>query len=174
MAKAFGATIVDKRRAPEMAILAFFLQQMGIMDAKKFSQRFAITIGHRIYLPYSPGVFTKEWTALEQLINIGHECGHVDLFNEDPRYTVRYLSSRSQRCRYECQAKHTDLELYYAFTGRLLSVQKVVRSLRNYLLRKSDLKVAARDLTIYNRFVERDMVGTQAGRTAIKIYNDLS
>jgi hypothetical protein len=174
MAKAFGATIVDKRKAPEMMLLSFFLQQMGVMDAEKFCKKFAITIGSRIYLPYKPGVFTKDWPEINQLINIGHECQHAHQFDEDPRFTVRYLSSRSHRCRYECEAKHTDLELYYALTGRLLSVPKVVRSLRHYMLRKSDLSVATTDLTIYNRFVGRDMVGTQAGRTALNIINDLS
>lgn len=167
MAKKFGAHIITKEDAAEMRAIDYALDVMGIKKKGWFLSHHAMALGNRIYIHWRPGVGGYD-DLLYQVFVLVEEIVHKNQWQDDRRFAWRYISSKAHRARFEAEAKRASLEVYYALTGRTLCVDRLCRPLKNYRLRRADIKRVRRDLEIYNTMVARGMVGTKEGREAIR------
>ena len=114
MAARYGVTIARKRDTLAMQLVAAALEEMGVLDADAFLERYATTIGKIIWLPREPGDPT--WDALSQARLCAHEFRHVEQFDEDPSLFLRYLSSTEERALAEAEAFACNLEVEFQLT----------------------------------------------------------
>jgi hypothetical protein len=144
MTRHFGTTIVPKNRSWLMRASGWVLDRLSIMPRDDFDERFATTIGNRIYVPFTPGVPTPAFSLWGQITICVHEHHHVTQFRREGflPFSLRYLLSRRARMAYEVDAYITNMEMTYWRTGTVLSVLGIVRSLSKYALGEKYLAVA--------------------------------
>lgn len=169
MAARYGTRIVDKSSALEMPAVAWFLERLGVLDAKAFLERFTTTIGRRIYVPFTPGEATPRHGLWSQIVVCVHEHQHVEQARRDGPavFSLRYLASRAARAAYETEAYRCDLELHHWRTGQLLDPRALARRLRNYGLRDADIQVAEQILIASARTIRLGGLLTPAAKYAI-------
>jgi hypothetical protein len=169
MAAKYGARIVDKGSAFEMKLAATVLRQMGVLDADGFLDKFATTIGHRVYLPFTPGEAQAGWSLWSQIMVLTHECQHIVQYDSlgALRFGWQYLGSTAARTRLEAEAYRCQLELHFWRTGRLLSPHDLAGGLRNYAVTDADVQVAETFLGLSAESVKRGAVINPTSRAAI-------
>jgi hypothetical protein len=165
----YGTRLIDKSRAPEMQLVAWFLQRLGVLDAASFLERFTTTIGRRIYAPFTPGTPTPRHSLWSQIVTCVHEHQHVEQQDRDGAiaFALRYLASRSARAAYETDAYRCNLELDHWHTGAVRNPRDLAERLRSYGLRDADIDVAEAILIAAARTVEAGGLVTPATKVAV-------
>lgn len=169
MAHRFRASIVDKRSAGAMVVVAAFVDRMGVVDQARFQERFATTVGRTIFLPFEPGVPTPAWPLWTQMVVLTHECQHIVQYDRLGPWTfgLRYLTQSGQRAVLEAEAYRCQLELYHWKTGGILAAKLLAASLKSYAVTDADLRVAEAMLASSAISVKRGATLTEAGRVAL-------
>ncbi len=145
----FSSHVVPKSSAVEMRLVSSTLSTLGILDATTFLTKYATTIGHRIYLPFEPGVATSDWPLWGQMTVCVHENQHVvhyDLLGA-LAYGYRYLTSPSQRARFEAEAYRSNLEMDWWRYGKLADPAELANRLRAYGASEVDVAMARATLS---------------------------
>ena len=165
----YGTRIIDKSSATETKLVGWFLERIGVLDAKSFLERFTTTIGRRIYVPFTLGTPTPRHSLWSQMVVCVHEHQHVEQQNRDGQlsFTLRYLASQAARAAYEADAYRCNLELYYWHTGQLPSPRELAERLRSYGVRDADIDVAETTLIAAARTVKAGGLITPAAKFAI-------
>ena len=114
MAKEYSTTVISKDDSALMALVAGFLDTMGILDKETFLEGYTTTIGSRIYCPFVPGIATERFTLWSQVIICAHENLHALQARREGLvvFSAKYLSSDDIRAvEYEAPAYRTTMEL---------------------------------------------------------------
>lgn len=168
MCKKYNCTVIDKKSADEMKIVAWFLDLMDITDDSEFLDKYATTIGRRIYVPFEIGK-GNYWQLLQQVAVCVHECQHVVQYSRDKsKFVFSYLYSDAARTHYETDAMRCNMEMYWFFTSRLLSASSLANKLRYYGVGSADRRVAKKHLVISGEVVKRGGVVMGPSKVAIK------
>src|SRR5262249_28101861 len=115
MTGTFGASVIDKRSATEMQVVAGVLGALGIVNREEFLRRFATTIGKRIYLPFDVGDAAQGWSLWSQVAVLTHECQYIVQYNANGPlgFSWRYLTNTAARAAFEAEAYRCQLELQW-------------------------------------------------------------
>lgn len=149
--KEFGVDFIGKNSAV-YGMVQLAVRALGV-DADKIDRwldRWAITLGRFIWLPYRVGEGNRS-ALVAQIENMTHELRHSVQWKKDrARFAVRYSFSRSKRTAYECEALAAEMEVAYAF-GTNPDYSEMAGKLKSYMVRKSDIAVAKKRLRIYDK-----------------------
>jgi hypothetical protein len=158
MTQRFGATLIDKSDSVEMQLVADFLGSIGVMDRRAFLANYTTTLGHRIYVPFEPGVAAPGWDLWYQIVVLTHECQHIVQYDKigSVQFDWLYVSDKAARARFEAQAYRSQLELQRWHYGQLESSSDVAARLAAYAVKSSDLPVAAEILESGAAVMEQD------------------
>jgi len=176
MCAKFDATIVQSKDflqfVPQTDEIEMFIKMLDVagIDIADFLDRYAFTFGRFIVVPYNPGDFNK-WFSLDgQAINLCHELIHRLQWRDDGAcFAIYYTTSRSKRAHYEAEAMHADWMLYYLFTGRLPSFNKISKmSGIPYLVREGDVQTTKQHLKIFGDGVLRGTVKNEVVDEAVR------
>jgi oligoendopeptidase F len=128
--------------------------------------RWSISMKRYVYLNFTPG--GPKGTAIEQLLTIAHEFGHIrrqKYFTPSKKtrrkWTTNYVTSTAFRTNEEVAAHKVEMEVAHMF-NRTITPSECVAKLDNYAVKNKDLKVAKKHLDRYDRFV-------QSGRIAQRV-----
>lgn len=169
MTAAYGTTVIDKRNAPEMRLVSRFL------PTPNFLERYATTIGKRIYLPFIPGEVSDRWSLVGQVAVCAHEHQHVEQLNRDGlRFLLGYITNTSRRAVYEVEAYRTTLELQWFLTGSMADPDGYADGLVNYGCRASDVETARKTLELAADSVRAGIIATRAAQRAIGFLKGLA
>ena len=111
MTQHYGTSVIDKRDAVSMKIVARILDAVGVVDRDSFLRQFTTTIGRRIYIPFviADASTLDLWS---QIVLCIHEHQHVVQHDKlGVRYELTYLASKADRARYEAEAYRSALEV---------------------------------------------------------------
>jgi len=139
MCRRYGTKVVSKANAVEMQAVAGALAAMGIMDAKKFMEKYTTTVGNTIYVPFYPGNIETDLVA--QVAICAHEHVHVRQF-KGIDYAADYLLSSSKRALYEAEAYRATMEMFYPFIGTFPAASALAKGLKAYACTPEDIEVA--------------------------------
>lgn len=176
MKKAYGTHYVDKRNADEMRIVANFLDQIGVMDKGKFLERCATTIGHKIYLPFTPG--GENFLLISQVLICAHEHQHVVVMEREGAalYNTLYVLSPSIRALYEAECYRADMEVFWWYSravlgkAHLLSPASLAVQLHSYGCSEKDIAVAKVSLEKAAEVVRMGGVSCRAAQNVIRFF----
>lgn len=174
MEKSFGSHRARKE-GPEMRTIANMLDEMGVLDGQDFLRRYTTTLGRTIYTPFEIGVPSPGYDLAAQARTCVHEHQHVQQFLEGgPRFSLDYLTDSAHRAAYETEAMKCNLEVHFWLTGKLLDVAAMARGLKYYACTDDDIVVVTRALSMIAKTVEKGGVSSDAGKVAIKWFNELT
>ncbi len=173
MTSQYGTRVIDKNNAIEMKLVAWFLQAINVLDAQKFLQRYATTIGKRIYVPFAIGGRDYAYNFWSQIVICCHEHQHIEQILKEGfvPFAARYISNKAARAAYEAEAYISDMELYFWRTGKVLSPKLLANNLLDYGCRSSDVKVTEKTLNIASYTVRGGGVINRASKKAIDWLN---
>jgi hypothetical protein len=135
--KQYDAEIVDKNDSRLMKITAGFLDGIGVVDKESFMRDFTTTLGSYIFVPYTPGVATDQYTLEDQVAICVHEIQHVVQFDDDPvGFMVLYLTNKSARAEFESAAYAADLEWSWKTRQKGYDIARRAQSLLSYGLKQ--------------------------------------
>jgi hypothetical protein len=172
----YGSELVDKASAPEMRAVAAFLAKVGIQESEEsFLERYATTLGLRIYLPFELGVAGAggHWSLWSQINTIAHEHQHIIQYRKlgPVRFAARYLISTASRARLEAEAYRVNMELDYWRYGRVADPHKLAAHLHGYGCPEEDIRLAASLLVSAASEVKEGTLICEATREALKWLN---
>lgn len=164
----FHTSVVNKRDALEMQLVAQALDALGVQSRERFLRNFTTTIGRRVYTPFEVGVPRGGWDLWSQVIVCVHEHQHVVQHDrEGLSFEVSYLADRAARARWEAEAYRSNLELHFWRYGTTPSVQRMAEMLSDYGCRPEDVDVAAKSLALSAVSVRRGAVINEATHVAL-------
>ena len=173
MQSRFGTSVVNKRDAVEMQVVAHALQLLGIQSRDRFLQNFTTTLGRRIYTPFTVGVGDPTWSLWAQLVVCVHEHQHVIQRNNNAiTFELSYLFSKAARAHWEAEAYRSDLELQFWRYGSVPSPKELAEKLLDYGCRREDVEVAAKELALSAASVRRGAVLNEATHAALGWLNE--
>lgn len=174
MLSVFDARLLDKRSAGDMRVVAGLLRAMGIVERDEFLQRYATTIGHRIYVPFEPGTPSGDWSLWKQMTVLVYECEHVHQWDRlgSLRFSWQYLTSRASRARLEAEAYRSQMEMEWWRYRRLLDPRSLAALLVHYGVEDADVKVAEVALRASAEAVRRGAVINRSSARAIRWLDD--
>lgn len=174
MCNEFGATVIDKRKAGEMKLVADALGAMGIQDRDTFMNNFTTTVGSRIYTPFDIGSPEGGWELWHQMVIASHELQHVIQYRKHGPigFGLAYLTSAAARTEFEIEAYTVNLEMAYWRYGKTGSARKQAESLRGYAVSAKDIEIAAAALGSAAHTIRQGAVVTEAMAVALPWLND--
>jgi hypothetical protein len=142
---------------------------MGIEQPQEWLDRFAVTLGPYICVPWTPGEGSQK-ALKRQLVVLAHECGHVEQWRRNPLgFAFNYATSDTFRGHAEAECLQTNLEVGFALNGKTPSINYLVKTLLEWYFISPEVGLTAKkNLTMYAKIVEHGAVGTAAGKAAIK------
>lgn len=165
----FHTSVVNKRDALEMQLVAQALDALGVQSRERFLRNFTTTIGRRVYTPFEVGVPRGGWDLWSQVIVCVHEHQHVVQHDrEGLSFEVSYLADRAARARWEAEAYRSNLELHFWRYGATPSAQRMAEMLSDYGCRPEDVDVAAKSLALSAVSVRRGAVINEATHVALR------
>lgn len=171
MSRKYKFEVVNKKDAFEMQLVAWALEQMGILDEKTFMEHYSVTIPlgklRRVYVPFEIGKGTQGQLK-GQVLNCCHETQHVVQANEDYLFAIRYLGSDTRRALYEMEALRTDMEMAFFIAGHVLSPVVLSNKLKAYSIGKKDRRTVHTHLKACKKIVERGGVYSSVSKNAIR------
>ncbi len=168
----YKSNVFEKRRAPEMYLVAEALARLGIADRERFMHEWSTTLGRRIYVPFAIGVGANSDVLWNQIITAVHEHQHVAQYEADGLgFMGSYLLSDAARTKYETEAYRSNLELHWWRYGELLGAEELAEKLRAYAVGEADIEVAARVLKVSGDAVRHGAVVNEASLVAIRWLN---
>lgn len=170
MAEAFDSQTVHKGNAAEMRVVADFLHKLGILEKRAFLDRFATTLGRRIYIPFQIGIESPGRTLWGQMLTCVHEHQHVAQARKDglAEFALNYATSSAKRSRYEADAYRTHMELEMWRFGEIRAdATQLAQKLDSYAVKPLDIGVAEKILSLSAESIRRGAVVTRASKVAI-------
>jgi hypothetical protein len=175
MAQMYDTEICDKMDSAEMKLAAKFFDAIGVMDAKDFLTKYATTIDHRLYLPFTPG--SDKVPLLTQVMTCAHEHQHVVVMEDEgyASYHLHYVASPAMRAMYEARCYQAGAEVCWWKTkamhgeGTLPDID-LAKTLRAY---GCDAKASAPALKSYVKackVIQKGGVGCQAAQDVISFF----
>lgn len=175
MAQMYDTQIADKSDSKEMKLVAAFLNAIGVMDSKDFLTKFATTIDHRLYLPFTPG--SDKVPLLAQAMTCAHEHQHVVVMEDEgyATYHLHYVASPAMRAMYEARCYQASAEVCWwrmkAVHGEgALPDIDLAKTLKAY---GCDAKAVAPAVKSYQkacRVIQKGGVGCQAAQDVISFF----
>lgn len=164
----YRTTVVNKRDALEMQLVAQALDALGIQSRDRFLRNFTTTLGRRIYTPFEVGSPRGGWDLWSQVVICVHEHQHVVQHNrEGLSFEVSYLADRAARARWEAEAYRSNLELHFWRYGTTPSARRIAEVLGDYGCRPEDVDVAAKSLALSAVSIRKGAVINEATHVAL-------
>ncbi len=164
----YRTTVVNKRDALEMQLVAQALDALGIQSRDRFLRNFTTTLGRRIYTPFEVGSPRGGWDLWSQVVICVHEHQHVVQHDrEGLSFEVSYLADRAARARWEAEAYRSNLELHFWRYGTTPSARRIAEVLGDYGCRPEDVDVAAKSLALSAVSVRKGAVINEATHVAL-------
>ena len=164
----YRTTVVNKRDALEMQLVAQALDALGIQSRDRFLQNFTTTLGRRIYTPFEVGSPRGGWDLWSQVVICVHEHQHVVQHDrEGLSFEVSYLADRAARARWEAEAYRSNLELHFWRYGTTPSARRIAEVLGDYGCRPEDVDVAAKSLALSAVSIRKGAVINEATHVAL-------
>lgn len=157
LSKTFEFSIIDKKNAIEMEIIARFLPKITPIDPKIFMAKYSTTLYNRVYLPYEIGQGKKS-DLFGQIVTITHEAQHVTDFRTNPTDMALYIVWDAQRTRIEVRAMTSKLYLQWWYNGTIPNLTKMAEGLYYYGLDANDQNVARKQLRVHAPIARRGIV----------------
>lgn len=124
----YDVEVINKADSQLMALVASFLDAIGVVDKDDFLHNYSTTFGNVIYIPFSVG----SGDLWNQVTILTHELSHVLQFkHSSAEFMLRYICNKSDRANYEAEAYSTDLELR-VWNGETPDVAQSAQSLLSY------------------------------------------
>ncbi len=164
----YRTTVVNKRDALEMQLVAQALDALGIQSRDRFLRNFTTTLGRRIYTPFEVGSPRGGWDLWSQVVICVHEHEHVVQHDrEGLSFEVSYLADRAARARWEAEAYRSNLELHFWRYGTTPSARRIAEVLGDYGCRPEDVDVAAKSLALSAVSIRKGAVINEATHVAL-------
>ena len=164
----YRTTVVNKRDALEMQLVAQALDALGIQSRDRFLRNFTTTLGRRIYTPFEVGSPRGGWDLWSQVVICVHEHQHVVQYDrEGLSFEVSYLADRAARARWEAEAYRSNLELHFWRYGTTPSARRIAEVLGDYGCRPEDVDVAAKSLALSAVSIRKGAVINEATHVAL-------
>lgn len=164
----YRTTVVNKRDALEMQLVAQALDALGIQSRERFLRNFTTTLGRRIYTPFEVGSPRGGWDLWSHVVICVHEHQHVVQHDrEGLSFEVSYLADRAARARWEAEAYCSNLELHFWRYGTTPSARRIAEVLGDYGCRPEDVDVAAKSLALSAVSVRKGAVINEATHVAL-------
>ncbi|QQR90222.1 MAG: hypothetical protein IPJ88_00225 [Myxococcales bacterium] len=164
----YRTTVVNKRDAFEMQLVAQALDALGIQSRDRFLRNFTTTLGRRIYTPFEVGSPRGGWDLWSQVVICVHEHQHVVQHDrEGLSFEVSYLADRAARARWEAEAYRSNLELHFWRYGTTPSARRIAEVLGDYGCRPEDVDVAAKSLALSAVSIRKGAVINEATHVAL-------
>jgi hypothetical protein len=164
----YRTTVVNKRDALEMQLVAQALDALGIQSRDRFLRNFTTTLGRRIYTPFDVGSPRGGWDLWSQVVICVHEHQHVVQHDrEGLSFEVSYLADRAARARWEAEAYRSNLELHFWRYGTTPSARRIAEVLGDYGCRPEDVDVAAKSLALSAVSIRKGAVINEATHVAL-------
>ena len=164
----YRTTVVNKRDALEMQLVAQALDALGIQSRDRFLRNFTTTLGRRIYTPFEIGSPRGGWDLWSQVVICVHEHQHVVQHDrEGLSFEVSYLADRAARARWEADAYRSNLELHFWRYGTTPSARRIAEVLGDYGCRPEDVDVAAKSLALSAGSIRKGAVINEATHVAL-------
>ena len=164
----YRTTVVNKRDALEMQLVAQALDALGIQSRDRFLRNFTTTLGRRIYTPFEVGSPRGGWDLWSQVVICVHEHQHVVQHDrEGLSFEVSYLADRAARARWEAEAYRSNLELHFRRYGTTPSARRIAEVLGDYGCRPEDVDVAAKSLALSAVSIRKGAVINEATHVAL-------
>jgi len=164
----YRTTVVNKRDALEMQLVAQALDALGIQSRDRFLRNFTTTLGRRIYTPFEVGSPRGGWDLWSQVVICVHEHQHVVQHDrEGLSFEVSYLADRAARSRWEAEAYRSNLELHFWRYGTTPSARRIAEVLGDYGCRPEDVDVAAKSLALSTVSIRKGAVINEATHVAL-------
>ena len=164
----YRTTVVNKRDALEMQLVAQALDALGIQSRDRFLRNFTTTLGRRIYTPFEVGSPRGGWDLWSQVVICVHEHQHVVQHDrEGLSFEVSYLADRAARARWEAEAYRSNLELHFWRYGTTPSARRIAEVLGDYGCRPEDVDVAAKSLALSAVSIRKGAVIDEATHVAL-------
>ena len=164
----YRTTVVNKRDALEMQLVAQALDALGIQSRDRFLRNFTTTLGRRIYTPFEVGSPRGGWDLWSQVVICVHEHQHVVQHDrEGLSFEVSYLADRAARARWEAEAYRSNLELHFWRYGTTPSARRISEVLGDYGCRPEDVDVAAKSLALSAVSIRKGAVINEATHVAL-------
>lgn len=164
----YRTTVVNKRDALEMQLVAQALDALGIQSRDRFLRNFTTTLGRRIYTPFEVGSPRGGWDLWSQVVICVHEHQHVVQHDrEGLSFEVSYLADRAARARWEAEAYRSNLELHFWRYGTTPSARRIAEVLGDYGCRPEDVDVAAKSLALSAVSIRKGAVINEATHVAL-------
>jgi len=175
MAQMYDTEIADKSDSKEMRLVAKFLEAIGIMDAKDFLTKFATTIDHKLYLPFTPG--SDKVPLLAQVMTCAHEHQHVVVMEDEgyAGYHLNYVASPSMRAMYESRCYVASAEVCWWRMKMLhgegtLPDINLAKTLKAYGCDAKASAPAVKSYTKACKVIQKGGVGCQAAQDVITFF----
>ena len=164
----YRTTVVNKRDALEMQLVAQALDALGIQIRDRFLRNFTTTLARRIYTPFEVGSPRGGWDLWSQVVICVHEHQHVVQHDrEGLSFEVSYLADRAARARWEAEAYRSNLELHFWRYGTTPAARRIAEVLSDYGCRPEDIDVAAKTLALSAVSVRKGAVINEATHVAL-------
>jgi hypothetical protein len=172
MMRLYKTNVFEKKRAPEMYLIAEALARLGVADREGFMKEWSTTLGRRIYVPFSIGVASGSDALWDQIVTAVHEHQHVVQYEADGvGFMGAYLLSDAARAKYETDAYRSNLEMHWWRYGELLGPEDLASKLRSYAVSEADIEVAAKTLKVSADAVRRGAIVNESSNVAIRWLN---
>ena len=171
MSKKYKFDVVDKNDAIEMKLVAWMLEQMGIMAEQVFLDGYSTTISlgnmRKVYVPFDIGKGNQN-ALKNQVLICGHETKHVMQGQQERRFLLKYLGSDTARAYYEMDALRVDMELAHFLSGKCPNPRTLANKLKMYSIEAPDRRTVEKHLKAAKKIVERGGVSTGISKDAIR------
>lgn len=164
-------TSIVRKGDSEMALVAMFLDNMGIVDRERFLSRYTTTIGQTIYVPFVIG--DGDDAALwGQVVTAVHEHQHVEQAQRlgFATFATAYLFDSSRRAAFEAEAYRTTLELHrwrYHETLTDDDCDRIAGKLADYACTPEQIEFAAKYLKTSNKAIAAGAIVNDATKRAV-------
>jgi len=167
MTRRYETKVIQKDKSWVMKVCAWFLNAFHLMDKDRFLNQYVTTLNKRIYCPFKPGIDTS-FSLAGQIYGCVHEHRHVTQWNF--WFPFLYLFSQKKRLAFEVQGFICTLEIYYWIFRRTLSVNTIIKRLREdyHCTNKKQLAKAKRRLEGANIMLEQGIFINNISREAIQ------
>lgn len=169
MCNKYDMKIMDKEDAWEMQLVGKALDMMKIQDKDDFLNRYATTIGNRIYLPYEVGSY--DISLDNQIGTLCHELHHKRQADRDSFFEIKYLLDKDYRAHKEARALTVNLEMHWWYCGKLYNTDMLAESLRSYALEDRHIRVVKKHLKIHAAIVKQGGVENTISKQSIRWLN---
>jgi hypothetical protein len=128
---------------------------LRIMPGKRFD-KFAMTLGKDIFLPYTYGTQASKYHYVRRIEGCVHE--HVHAISGINYF--RYLTSKAYRAKVETEAYKTNIIMRFVTTGELLDPSRLARILRHYKCTDMQIFQAGKEFATLTYYLKKGKLST--------------